>query len=93
MIVKINGCVFDWGWGIIKKYNIWNKLGTIIKKEFDSNPFSKKMFLKTKIKSYGDEATHFYEKKIYRIGSNYNFLAVILIDFVLKENEDYYQQV
>ena len=51
------------------------------------------MFLKTKIKSYGDEATHFYEKKIYRIGSNYNFLAVILIDFVLKENEDYYPQV
>ena len=34
-----------------------------VKKEFDSEPVYNKQFLKTKIKSYGDEVTNFYDEK------------------------------
>ena len=47
-----------------KYETIWNKLGADIKEEFDSKPVYKKKFLKTKIKSYGDEATDFHIKEI-----------------------------
>ena len=56
-----------------------------MKKESDSKFIYKKSFLKTKIKSYGDESTDFYDKEIIKLGSNYTCLAVILIDFVLKK--------
>ena len=59
-----------------------------MKKEFDSEPISIKECLKTKIKSCGDEATDFHDKKVPKIGSNYTSLAVILIDFVLKKDEN-----
>ena len=39
---------------------------------------------KTKIKSYGDEATEFHDKELSKVGSNFTCLEVILIDFVLK---------
>ena len=48
-----------------------------MKKEFDSEPIYYKRFLKTKIKSYGDEATDFYDNEIPKVGSNYTCLAVI----------------
>ena len=45
---------------LLKKYNtIWDKVRADIKKEFDSNPVFHKDFLKTKIKSHGDELTDF----------------------------------
>ena len=37
------------------------------KKELDSEPLYNKEFLKTKIKSHGDEVTDFYDKKIPRV--------------------------
>ena len=40
----------------------WDKVGADVKKEFDSNPVCNKYFLKTKIKSHGNEATDFYDK-------------------------------
>ena len=44
--------------GLLKKYNtIWDKVSADIKKEFDSKPVYNKNYLKTKIKSHGDEAT------------------------------------
>ena len=50
---------------LLKKYNdIGNKVSNSIKREFDSEPIYKKNFLKTKIKSSGDEATDFYDKEI-----------------------------
>ena len=52
-----------------------------------------KEFLKTKIWSYGDEATDFHDKEIPKIGSNYARFAVILIDFVLKKDKNYNQDV
>ena len=41
---------------------IWDKVSANIKKEFDSKPVYNKHFLKTKIKSYGDKVTDFYDK-------------------------------
>ena len=45
---------------------IWDKVSADIqkKKEFDSEPIYNKNYLKTKIKSHGDEATDFYNNKI-----------------------------
>ena len=49
---------------LLEKYNtIWNKVSADIKKEFASEPANNKEFLKTKIKSHGDEVTGFYDKK------------------------------
>ena len=46
---------------LLEKYNtVWDKVSADIKKEFDSKPVYNKEFLKTKIKSHGDEVTDFY---------------------------------
>ena len=45
-----------------KNNTIWVKVIAAIKKEFDSEPVFNKNFLKTKIKSHGDEVTNFYSK-------------------------------
>ena len=70
---------------LLKKYDtIWNKVSADIKKEFDSEPIYNKEFLKTKIKSPGDEVTDFYDKKIPKVGSNHACLAVIALVSALK---------
>ena len=44
----------------LEKYNtIWDKVSAYTKKDFDSEPVYNKKFLKTKIKSHGDEITDF----------------------------------
>ena len=49
---------------LIEKFStIWDKVSADIKKEFDSEPVYNKNYLKTKIKSHGDEVTDFYDKK------------------------------
>ena len=49
---------------LLEKYNtIWDKVSADIRKEFDSEPVYNKNYLKTKIKSHGDEVTDFYDKK------------------------------
>ena len=45
-----------------KNNTIWVKVIAAIKKEFDSEPVFNKNFLKTKVKSHGDEVTNFYSK-------------------------------
>ena len=48
---------------LLEKYNgVWNKVSNSIKEDCES-VFNKK-FLKTKIRSYGDEATYFHIRKI-----------------------------
>ena len=43
---------------LLEKHNtIWDKVNADIKKEFDSEPVYNKKYLKTKIKSHGDEVT------------------------------------
>ena len=73
--------------------DIWNKVSNNIKKEFDIEPIYNNKFLETKIKSFCHEAIDFHDKKLPRVGSNFICLAVTLIDFLLKENENYFQQV
>ena len=54
---------------LLEKYNtIWYKVSTDIKKEFNSKPVYKNEFLKTKIKSHGDEVTDFYHEEILKGG-------------------------
>ena len=59
---------------LLEKCNtIWDKVGADIEKEFDSESVYNKEFLKTKIKSHGDEVTYIYNKKIPKVDSNHNF--------------------
>ena len=57
-----------------KKYNfIGDKVSANKKKEFGSKYAYNKQFLKTKIKSHGNEATYFYNKENLK-GRLYSFL-------------------
>ena len=64
-----------------------------IKKEFNKVPVYNKEYLKTKIKSHGDEVTDFYDKVIPKVDSNHTCLAEISLDFALKKDENNYPQV
>ena len=78
----------------LEKYNtIWDKVNADIKKEFDSEPVYNKTFLKTKIKTHGDEVTDFYDKKIPKVDCNHTCLAIISLDSALKKDDNYYPQV
>ena len=59
------------------------------KKEFDNETFYNKNYLKTKIKSHGDEVTDFYDKTTPKLDSS----AVITLDSVLKKDDSYYLQM
>ena len=75
---------------LLEKYNtIWDKVSADIKKEF----FYNKAFLKTKIRSYSDEATGFSGKEMPKVGCNHTWLAVITIDSALEKEENYFSQV
>ena len=79
---------------LLKKYDtIRDKVSADIKTEFDSEPVYNREFLKTKIKSHGDEVTDFYDDQIPRLDSNHTFLAVISLDSALKKDDNYYLQV
>ena len=79
---------------LLEKYNtIWDKVSANINKEFDSEPVFNKKFLKTKIKSHGDEVTDFYDKEIPIADSNDTCLAVISLDSALKKDENFYPEV
>ena len=52
---------------LLENYNaIWDKVSANMKKEFDSEPVYNEKFLKSKIKSHGDEVTDFMIKKFLR---------------------------
>ena len=71
---------------LLEKYNtIWDKVSADMKKEFDSEPVYNKDFLKTKIKSHGDEVTDFYDKEIPKVDSNNTCLAVISLGSALNK--------
>ena len=62
------------------------------KKKFDSETVYKE-FLKSKMKSHGDEVTDFYDKKIPKVDSNHTGLAVISLESAIRKDETYYLQV
>ena len=95
MMDRLNGCIFliedD---DLSEKYStIWDKVSADIKKRIASEPAYNKNYLKTKIKSPGDEVTDFYAKKIPKLDSNHTCLAVISLDSALKKNDNYFPQV
>ena len=50
---------------LLEKHNtIWYKVNAYAKQEFDSEHVHNNEHLKTKIKSYGDKVTDFYNKNI-----------------------------
>ena len=69
---------------LLKKYNtIWDNVSADIIQEFDSELVYDKKILKTKIKSYVDEATDFHDKELPKAGSDCTCLAVITNDSAL----------
>ena len=49
--------------------------------------------MKTKIKSYGDKVTNFYNEEIPKVESNHTCLAVISLDSALKKGGNCFPQV
>ena len=87
---------------LLEKYYIWDKISdklfgikvsADLKKEFDSKPVYNKNYLKTKMKSHGDEVTDFYDKKIPKLDSNHTCLAVISLNSAIKKDDSYYPQM
>ena len=72
---------------LLEKYStIWDMASADIKRESDSEPVYNKRFLKTKIKSHGDEVTDFYDKEIPKVDSNHTCLGVISLDSAHKKD-------
>ena len=59
------------------------KSALILKKNLIANLFTKKIFLKIKIRSFGDEVPDFYKKEIPKVDSSHTCLAVISLDSAL----------
>ena len=80
---------------LLEKYHeIWEKIKSSIKTEFDSKRVYNEKYLQAKIKSYnGKINTNFHHKKIPREGSQFICLSVILINSVFKTGKNYYPQV
>ena len=79
---------------LLKIYNKnWNKASDSIKKEFDNESIYIKSFLQTKIKSYSDEVANFRDKEMLKVDPNHICLVVILNNFVLTKDENYYKEV
>ena len=78
---------------LLKKYNdICNKVSNRMKNELDCESIYNKNFLKTKIRSNG-EAIGFHTIKIPEAVFDYICWLMILINSVLKKDENYYPQV
>ena len=77
----------------LKNDDICNKVNNSIKKEVDCKPIYNIKFLKTKIRSYVDKTTDFCSRKKPETGSNYIHWSVLVINSVLKKDENYYPQV
>ena len=73
--------------------NTWDKVSANIKRELNREPVYYNIFLKTKVKSYGDEATDFPDKEMVKKSCNYTCLEVITIDSGLIKENNYYPQV
>ena len=90
MMDKLNGCVFLIKYDdLLEKYvTVWDKVSADRKKEFDCDLFYHKNFLKTKVKSPGNEVTDFYYKKFPNVASNHTGLAVISWHSALKKDDN-----
>ena len=69
------------------------KLALILKKNLRANLYRQQKVLKTKTRSYDYKVTDFRDEEVPKIYSNCTYLAVKLLDSILKRNEDYHWQV
>ena len=79
---------------LLGKYNnIWDNVSAEINKELDGEPVYNIKFLKTRIRSYGNEITDFHDKEVHQVYSSLTCLAVISLDSALNKNGNYHLQV
>ena len=68
-------------------------ISSLLKKGFDSEQMYNDKYIKTKIKIYNDRInTNFQGNKIPKY-NEYYFLSVVLLDFVVNVDNDYYPQI
>ena len=76
---------------LLKKYNkIWEKVGSLLNIEFDSEPVYGDVdkYIKTKILMYGDRVnTNFQGKKVPNENASYKCLSLIMLDSVIRVNK------
>ena len=80
---------------ILKNYSeIWNKIKSLIKKEFNSEPVYNDKYIKTKIKIYNDRVyTNFQHNKIPKDNEYCAYFSVILLDSIfVNSNQEYYHK-
>ena len=86
ILVKLNACLFKIKVEkLLEKYNeFWQKVGNIVKTEFDNNPVYNEIYIKTIIISYNRKInTTFHNNKKPKEGPEYICLSV-MIQFIKK---------
>ena len=70
---------------ILNKYSeIWNKIKSLIKKEFNSEPMNNDKYIKTKLKIINNKVyTNFQHNEISQDNEYCTCLSVLLLDFIL----------
>ena len=81
---------------LLKNYSkIWEKISSLMKIEFDSEPVYGDVdkYLKTKRKMYNDRVnTNFQGKEVPKENASYKCLSLIVLDCVIRANKKYYPQ-
>ena len=83
---------------LFKNYNkIWEKIESLMRKKFDSKPLfgndDNSKYIKTKIKTFKDSIiTNFHDKKLPEEKIPYKCLSIIVLDSVVKTDNEYYPQ-
>ena len=80
----------------LKKYSeIWNKIKSLRKKEFNSEPVYNGKYIKTKIKIYNNRVyTNLQRNKIPEDNEYFACLSVILLDSIfVNSDKEYYLQI
>ena len=81
---------------LLKKYaTMWKRVSSLMNIKFDSEPVygDNDIYIKTKIKSYGDKVnTNFQSNKVPKENASYKCLPLIMSDSVVKVNKKYYSQ-
>ena len=81
---------------LLKEYTkIWERVSNLMDKKFDSEPVcgDNDKYIKTLIKLYEDKTiTNFQSKNIPKENAPYKCLSLIMLDFVIKANKNYYPQ-
>ena len=81
---------------IIEKYNkIWNKINSLFKLEFNTEPVHNDNYIKTKIKLYNDKVYANFQYNMIPEDNEYcTCLSAILLDSVLvNSDKEYYPQI